>query len=350
MARKKAEPIETLGNDTDKLTVQKSLPLFSLWRSDLTLAEFKILDVYLSRIDSRKPDKRTVIFSKGELEEILGVKRIKTEELDKRLKNLGTPIRIDDQTAKNKKFARISLFEKSMAEQDENGQWTVELTASQSAMKYFFNIESLGYLRYKLRSISSLQSRYSYVMFIYLEQNRFRKTWTVSVDELKNILRCENEETYKSYTNFNKLLLKRVKKELDEKTECRFTYKPVRTGRTVTAIEITLETLSDKVLTQEEDKNQITIDQYLEESTPKDLWEEAVEDFHFTDKELAELREALVCVPSSRMPETPANFDNEHLERYHYMKQKAAEIERRGNIKNKFAYLLKVVKKDAGID
>ena len=31
----------------DKLTVQKSRPLFALWRSDLTLSEFKILDTYL---------------------------------------------------------------------------------------------------------------------------------------------------------------------------------------------------------------------------------------------------------------------------------------------------------------
>ena len=43
MARKKIAPITSLGSE-DKLTVQKSLPLFALWRSELTLAEFKILD------------------------------------------------------------------------------------------------------------------------------------------------------------------------------------------------------------------------------------------------------------------------------------------------------------------
>ena len=163
MARKKIEPITSLGKE-DKLTVQKSLPLFSLWRSDLTLAEFKILDTYLSRIDSHKPDKRTIVFEKGELEKLLGVKRIRIEELDERLKHLGTPIKIDDNTSKNKKFARISLFEKAVAEQDEYGLWQVELTASQSAMKYFFNIENLGYLRYKLRCITSLTSRYTYIL------------------------------------------------------------------------------------------------------------------------------------------------------------------------------------------
>lgn len=72
MARKKIEPITSLGNE-DKLTVQKSLPLFALWRSELTLAEFKILDTYLSRIDSHKPEKRAVMFEKGELEKILNL-------------------------------------------------------------------------------------------------------------------------------------------------------------------------------------------------------------------------------------------------------------------------------------
>ena len=70
MARKKIEPIISLGNE-DKLTVQKSLPLFALWRSELTLAEFKILDTYLSRIDSHKPEKRTVVLKKANLRSFL---------------------------------------------------------------------------------------------------------------------------------------------------------------------------------------------------------------------------------------------------------------------------------------
>lgn len=65
------------------------------------------------------------MFEKGELEKLLGVKRIRTEELDERLKHLGTPIRLDDSTAKNKRFTRISLFEKATAEQDDYGLWQV---------------------------------------------------------------------------------------------------------------------------------------------------------------------------------------------------------------------------------
>ena len=201
MARKKIEPIENLGNE-DKLTVQKSLPLFALWRSDLTLAEFKILDTYLSRIDSHKPDKRAVMFEKGELEKILGVQKINNKELEKRLKHLmGNVVKIPDGDER-KGFRLVSLFEEAVAEQDDYGLWQVRLECTQKAMKYIFNIENLGYLRYKLRCITSITSRYTYIMFIYLEANRFRKSWEVPLAELKEILNCDKEELYKEFKFF----------------------------------------------------------------------------------------------------------------------------------------------------
>lgn len=45
--------------------VQKSNPLQSLSETKMTLAEFKILDAYLSKIDSHNPEKREVVFDKG---------------------------------------------------------------------------------------------------------------------------------------------------------------------------------------------------------------------------------------------------------------------------------------------
>lgn len=347
MARKKIEPITSLGNE-DKLTVQKSLPLFALWRSELTLAEFKILDTYLSRIDSHKPEKRTVVFEKGELEKLLGVKRIRTEELDERLKHLGTPIRIDDSTAKNKRFTRISLFEKATAEQDDYGLWQVELTASQSAMKYFFNIENLGYLRYKLRCITSLTSRYTYIMFIYLEANRFRKSWEVPLDELKEILSCDKEETYKEFKRFNDLILKKIHKEMHEKTECRYSYEPIKKGRFVVAVRFTVETLPKSSL-EDIDENQMTLEQW-EASQEKELWQTPLEDFNFTQEQYDELFSVLVTIPDFKLPQSSACYGSIDLMRYHYIDQKAKEIVRRDKekpIRSKYSYLLKLMKQDA---
>ena len=293
MARKKIEPITSLGNE-DKLTVQKSLPLFALWRSELTLAEFKILDTYLSRIDSHKPEKRAVMFEKGELEKILGVKKINNQDLETRLKHLmGNVIEIPDESMK-KGFRLVTLFEEAVAEQDDYGLWQVKLECTQKAMKYFFNIENLGYLRYKLRCITSLTSRYTYIMFIYLEANRFRKSWDVPLDELKQILDCDKEETYKAFKRFNDLILKKVQKEMHEKTECRYSYEPIKKGRSVVAVHFEVETLP-KASLEEVDENQMTLEQWQEEAVKeKELWQTPLEDFNFTQEQYDELFSVLI--------------------------------------------------------
>lgn len=246
MARKKKviEPIVGPGKDPEtKLTVQKSIPLFSLWRSDMTLAEFKILDTYLSRINSREPDKRTVVFTKGELEQLLGVKRINKPDLAARLKGLGRFVDLEEKNSK--RVHQVALFEEAYGEMDDNGQWTVKLTCTAKAMKFIFNIEELGYLRYKLRCITSLTSRYTYILFLYLEKNRtMHLSWEVGVDELRRLLNCDQDESYSAFKVFNDRVLKRCQKELHEKTECRFEYTPIKKGRKVTAVRFTLESIA----------------------------------------------------------------------------------------------------------
>ena len=243
MPRKKKElkPIVGPGRDERKLTVQKSNPLLSLWHSDMTLPEFKILDTYLSRIDSHHPNKRTVVFTKGELEQLLGVKKINKAELSRRLDRLGRFVELE--MASDCKMHKVALFEEAYGSMDENGMWQIQLTCTNVAMKYIFNIDELGYLRYKLRSITNLSSRYSYILFLYLEKNRFRKTWEENVDTLRHLLNCDNDESYSAFKVFNDRILKRCQKELHEKSECRFTYEPVKKGRVVVAVRFTVATL-----------------------------------------------------------------------------------------------------------
>lgn len=355
MARKKIEPIESLGKDVDKLTVQKSQPLFSLWRSDLTLAEFKILDTYLARIDSHNPDKRAVIFEKGELENLLGIKKINTADLKDRLKHLmSNVIELPDGTSK-KGVRLITLFEEAVAVQDNYGLWKVRIECTQKAMKYIFNIENLGYLRYKLRCITSLKSRQAYVLFIFLESNRFRTPFEVDLQELKEILCCDKEETYKEYKRFNDRVLKRIQKELNEKTECKFSYESVKKGRSVVAIRFHIETLPKDKL-EDIDPNQITLEDY-EKTLNKELWETALvrdgELCEFTEEQLEEIRQVLVTVPIIKLPEdTTTYMDNIDFRRYHYIAQKYATLNRKHAeqpIKHRFSYFLKMLKKDAGI-
>ena len=349
MARKKIEPITSLGKE-DKLLVQKSKPLFALWQSELTLAEFKILDTYLARINSHHPERRQVIFGKGELEEKLGVKKINQKELEERLKHLmGNVVKIPDADDK-KGFRLITLFEEAVAEQDDYGLWQVKLECTQKAMKYIFNVENLGYSRYKLRCITSITSRYTYIMFIYLESRRTMKSWEVSLDELKQILNCDKEEYAKEYKYFNRDILRKIQKEMHEKTECRYSYEPIKKGRSVVAVRFTVETLP-KASLEDIDENQITIEDYFEEQEKREqpMYFAPLEVFNFSAEQLDEIQSYVATVPNYKLPQSAVCYDSIELMRYHYFDQKAREIVRRDKekrINNKFSYLIKLIKED----
>ena len=181
-----------------------------LAQTNITLAEFKILDVYLSKIDSRKPENRMVVFPKGEMEKLLGVKRIHKKELLKRLRNLFQIVEIED-TEIPEEARLISLFEESVAKQGDDGQWIVRLTCTTAAMKYIFNIERLGYVRYSLHTILSLTSRYSYFLYTGIRVGRSTKIIEFKInklpkelEELKDCEKNQNELTFlenKDYTN-----------------------------------------------------------------------------------------------------------------------------------------------------
>lgn len=341
MAKKKIESIESLGN-TDKLTVQKSKPLFALWQSELTLAEFKILDTYLGRINSHDDEHRTVKFEKGELEELLGVKQLKPQVLDDRLKHLMTTVRIPDEDS-NRGFTRISLFEKAHVEQDNYGVWEAELTCTESAKKYIFDVENITYLRYKLKNIINIKSRYTYIMFLYLWDNKYRGTWEIELDELKSILNCENEETYKQFKRFNDLILKKVQKEMHEVTDIRYDYETVKRGRSVVAVRFTYKSKIFNV-SPEDIPGQLTLTY-----TSVELWHQPLESFGFSPEELNELDSVLATVSDAALPDNEYTMGDTKLRRYQYMLQKATEIKRRDTenpIRNKFLYLKKMIQQD----
>jgi plasmid replication initiation protein len=349
------------GRNGTKLTVQKSSPLQSLSETSLSLSEFKILDAYLSRINSHEPDRRYVRFEKGQLEKLLGVERIHKEELSKRLDNLFTAVTLHDEN-KPKGFIKIGLFSKAEANLDENGQWQVDLACTPEAMEYIFNIDNIGYLRYRLKNVIELTSRYSYVLYLYLEQNRFKKSWEVSLSELKKLLNC-TADTYTQYYRFNDLILKKCHKELQEKTTIDFTYEPIKKGRKVVAVRFTLATLSDEFI---KDSNQLVFDEQINVHVQSDDEEEKWLKVYGSEQ-LAILAESCQYEFSKEDMEqifrvlTRINIPKDHntgdltwgrhfylREKYAALNAEASKKERKGEkpIKDRYRYFLSMLEKD----
>lgn len=351
MPRRKKLPAipdyEGEGRHPDCLLVQKTNPLLTLSETDMTLAELKILDAYLSRIDSSNPEKRFIRLEKGQIENLLGVTQIKPHDLEKRIDNLFQTITIRDEQKANG-FTKIALFEKAACYQDDDGFWQVDLGASWSAMEYIFNPENIGYLRYRLSNVINLTSRYSYILYLYLEHERYRKSWEIDLDDLKAMLRC-TADSYTQFKRFNDLLLKKCHKELTEKTTLRFTYEPVKRGRVIKAVRFTVETLPPLEVSA-----QMSISDM---STPDDQIEflrsacipPGFDGPEFSRAEMEQLFEVLVTVDEDKLPRYVAT-DSVEIQRYHYLREKYTSMNRvheRTPIKHRFAYLLKMVKVDA---
>lgn len=250
----------------DDYIVQKSAPLQSMKTEGWTMSEYRILDTYLSKINSHNPEDRTVVFEKGEFEKLLGVTKINKADLEKQLDKLMINVKINDKKRSNN-FAIISLFSKAVCTKDDGEDfYKIELKCTDDAMKYIFNIDEWGYISYKLRSILKIKSYYSYVLFLYLESIRFKieksknNFWEVSIEELKHILGCENEKIYEEFKYFKQRILEKCKKEIEEQTELRYSYDVVKKGRKVVAIKFQLDSLAEKIENSNDENKLETIE------------------------------------------------------------------------------------------
>lgn len=245
-ARKRSEEV------AENAIVQKSRPLFSLWQEKFSLFEYKLLDLYLGHINSHDINTKAVVMSKAELEKAIGLKRMNSDDLDKKLRNLIRPVDID---TGGKYPLHVAIFETCYLN-FETEPYQVEMQCTNSAFELIFNVEKIGYFKYKLRCILNIDSLYSYILFNYIEYNRFRTSWEVNIDELKEILNC-NSPTYDTFKRFNDLILKKCHTELTQKTELRYNYNTVKRGRKVIAIKFTVEPLSAESIQEPESANMI---------------------------------------------------------------------------------------------
>lgn len=337
-----------IGKNPENHMIQKADPLMSLSKTTMTLPELKILDAYLDRINSHDPEKRTVQLEKGKIEEFLGVSRILRPDLEKRLLNLAQAVKIEDESKPNG-FKVISLFEEIGAWQDGDGLWQITLTCTPAAREYIFNIENLHYLRYALSDVVNLTSRYSYFLYLYLLKQRFRGSWEVPLDELKDYLRC-TAASYTQYKRFNDLVLKKCHHELNKKTSLHYSYVPIKRGRTVKAIQFTVETsaaldiLPGQLSLEDLPSNQGTdlIELLRSATTPP-----GSDEPEFSRAEMEHLFTTLATVSVDKLPQIDDN--NIDLRRYHYLTEKYAAMNRQAEkkqIKHRFAYFLSIIKQD----
>lgn len=234
-ARKKTKTAEIIGNLDPKYWVQKSDPLVMMRGVPFSLGELKILDTYISRINAGDSSRCTVIFTKEEYEELMGLTCANPRALEKHTKGmLGKVVELE---MPNDEYLQFVLFEQARYRKDEYGKPIIELTCTPTAKDLFFCIGKYHYFKYALENVINLTRKASYLLYVYILTNRYRGKWEIELEELRdNVLDCKGKKTYKEFKEFKKSVLAPAVKEVNEKTDCQFDYEPVKRGRTIAAI------------------------------------------------------------------------------------------------------------------
>ena len=136
-----------------------------------TLGELKILDTYISRINAADDTRHTVIFTKEEYEELMGISKINADALKKHTEGmLGKVVTLE---MPSHEYLQFVLFEEAEYCKNEYGEPIIKLTCTNRAKELFFCIGKYHYFKYALENIIKLNRKASYLLYVYIVHNRY---------------------------------------------------------------------------------------------------------------------------------------------------------------------------------
>lgn len=365
MATKKPKNAEITGNLDRKYWVQKADPLIAMKSVPFTLGELKILDTYISRINAADDTRRTVIFTKEEYEELMGLSCANPRALQKHIKALLS--RIPELYMPDDGYISFVLFEKAYYHKDKYGKPIIELTCTETSKDLFFCIGKYHYFKYALENVINLTRKSSYLLYLHILTNRFRGEWELLLDELRDeVLDCKEQESYQEYKIFKRDVLDPAVKEVNKKTDCHFEYEAIKRGRRVAKIKFTylaeeqidgqlsFDEVADvpQLPDQSEDEDELRLAKYGTEILA--ILAEGVKD-EFSKEEMEEISIILTRINTPK-DHNLSGYNATVYGRQHYLREKYAALnaetakkERKGSkpIKDRFKYFKKMLENDA---
>ena len=220
--------------------VNKSNLMLASIREPLSVNSYKLLDLYLSMLEKTKSENGALVIRKKDFENILGVKRTRTEDLKKwcdEIFDLKISVGINPDKNSDLPVHMFSYFGTIIDE--DSGQSVIVAKYNQDAKSLFFDSGAINSIKYQLKVTVSLNSESSIRLYIYLRSNLFfykngdfRRKWEIPFDELRKEMCCG--KAYKdNFKEFNRRVLLKAQAEINEKTDIAFEYEFNRKNQTV---------------------------------------------------------------------------------------------------------------------
>lgn len=207
--------------------VEKSNILNEFKADNLKLQEIRFLSIYLAKINPCDETTRTIRFSLLDFQKIMEFGKLNIKQLKESTDNLlGKKVSIPLESGG---YETIVLFVKCRVDKDSNGEWFVEISASNEAMPLMFDFKD-RYFKYELWNVLGLTSKNQFRMYEILKQYENIGRREISVEQLKDWLGISPDE-YKRFGDFKVYVLEACQRALKEKTDIYYEFKRGKTGR-----------------------------------------------------------------------------------------------------------------------
>lgn len=280
--------------------IEKSKALVWAKFNTYTANELKLLEVYLSKINARDPDSSLVEFTKREYCTLMGLHpETKTEYIQRYTEHfLGNVLTLNIGSG----YKQYTLFTYAECSFDEEiGQNVIKIRCNPDLSKVFFNIAEDGYIRYKLKNVTSLKSQYSVRLYSLLKDRSFGKgLWEVDLKELRELMGA-TDKSYEKFKEFNRSVLQKCESEINELTDITFSYERIVKGRLTRGIKFKIKNKSNrkrKIIEYDQLPGQLDFNdtpstnaKTPEEQSAFNYCKDILGDYNFTDEQIDKLME-----------------------------------------------------------
>ena len=211
--------------DKSKLIVYKSNPILNM-KNDMGLYLNRLFNLYLAAINPLREDTKKVRIMLAEFVQLLDITEVSPKKLHKLAQDaikMGVDLyaleNADGRKSVTNRMNYVNVWKRFKIDQDDKGEWFVELEAHEDVLPYMFDLKELGYLNFPV--LYALRMRSNIAEKLYEQCARYRrlKTFSISPDDLKARLGVSEKASYKSYNKFKTVLLARCIREINENTD-----------------------------------------------------------------------------------------------------------------------------------
>ena len=219
--------------------VERSNELNQLSPKGMTLTEIRFLAIYQAKINARNPDTRAVIFPLAEFCRIMEISQLTVTYIKKVADDIiCKPVHLPSESGKNG-FIAVPLFNKcEVYQDDDSSEWFVKIRCSEEVAPYMFEMKR-NYFTYELWNALKLKSVNQIRMYEVLKQYEKIGERTVEVENLKYMLGISQNQ-YSRYQDFRIKVLEPCQKALEEHTDIKYTFEPIKKGRKIHALKFTI--------------------------------------------------------------------------------------------------------------